>query len=268
MSRRVESFYDHSPEYEWARLDRHRMEFHTTLRAMNEVIPPRSTILDIGGGPGRYSIELAKAGHRVTLLDLSARHVELAQRKARELGVQITDFVHGNALDLSRFAGGAFDVVLLMGPLYHLVEPSDRDLAIREALRVLAPGGFLSASFISRYSVYIDLLKHDPGGITGCAKRYEELMTTAVHIPTEQHPGFTEAYFIHPLEIEPLMSGYGLSTLRLAVAEGLIAPVEAAVNALQEEAFQAWVDVCYRLGTDPTTWGAGEHMLYIGRKDG
>jgi S-adenosylmethionine-dependent methyltransferase len=267
MSRRVETFYDNSSQDEWTRMDRHRMEFSTTLRAMNEFIPPHSTILDIGGGPGRYAIELAKAGHRVTLLDLSSRNVELAREKAREMGVHIADFVHGNALDLSRFADSAFDVVLLMGPLYHLVEPSDRDLAIREALRVLAPGGLFFASFIARYSVYIDLLKHDPGEITQCAKRYEELMTKAVHIPTERNPGFTDAYFIHPMEIEPLMSRRGLSTLRLAVAEGLIAPVEAAVNALSEEAFQTWVDVCYRLGTDPATWGAGEHMLYVGRKD-
>ncbi len=64
------------------------------------------------------------------------------------------------------------------------------------------------------------------------------------------------------------MSGHGLSTLRLAVAEGLIAPVEAAVNALPEEAFEEWVNVSYRLGTDPSIWGAGEHMLYVGRKDG
>ena len=45
------------------------------------------------------------------------------------------------------------------------------------------------------------------------------------------------------------------------------ASVEFAVNALPEEAFEAWVEVSYRLGTDPVTWGAGEHMLYVGRKD-
>jgi S-adenosylmethionine-dependent methyltransferase len=268
MSRRVESFYDRISQDEWTRMDRHRMEFRTTLRAMSEFFPPRSTILDIGGGPGRYSIELAKAGHRVTLLDLSSRNVELARQKAKESRVQIADFVHGNALDLSRFADSAFHVVLLMGPLYHLVEPSDRDLAIREALRVLVPGGLFFASFITRYSVYTDLLKHDPGEITRCAKRYEEIVTEAVHIPTEENLGFTDAYFIHPMEIEPLMSGHGLSTLRLAVAEGLIAPVEAAVNALPEEAFEEWVNVSYRLGTDPSIWGAGEHMLYVGRKNG
>ena len=107
MSRRVESFYDRISQDEWTRMDRHRMEFRTTLRAMSEFIPPRSTILDIGGGPGRYSIELAKAGHRVTLLDLSSQNVELARQKAREMGVEIATFVHGNALDLSRFADSA-----------------------------------------------------------------------------------------------------------------------------------------------------------------
>ncbi|MGE5580200.1 MAG: class I SAM-dependent methyltransferase [Bacillota bacterium] len=264
MSRRVESFYDSSAQYEWDRMDRHRMEFHATLRAMREFTPPRSTILDVGGGPGRYSIELAKAGHKVTLLDLSSKNVEMAKQKAKELGVQLVDFVHGNALDLSRFADGTFDVVLLMGPLYHLVEPADRDRAIREALRVLRPGGLLFAAFITRYAVYMDLLKSDPSLIGRQAKAYERIVDTGVHIPTDQNPGFTDAHFIHPMEIEPLMSGHGLTTLRLAVAEGLIAPVEAAVNALPEDLFEAWVDVCYRLGTDPITWGAGEHMLYVG----
>lgn len=212
MSRRVETYYDSHAESEWDRLDLHRMEFLTTLRAMNEFIPPRSTILDVGAGPGRYSIELAKAGHIVTLLDLSPRNVELARQKASNQGAAIAEFVCGKALDLSRFVDSSFEVVLLVGPLYHLVEPSDRDLAINEALRVLKPNGLLFASFISRYR-------------------------------------------------------HGLITLRLAVSEGLIAPVEPSVNALLEEAFNQWVEVCYRLGTDPITWGAGEHMLYVGRKE-
>ncbi len=266
MSRRVETFYDGYAEAEWDRLDRHRMEFVTTLRAMDEFIPPKSSILDVGAGPGRYSIELAKASHTVTLMDLSSRNVELARKKAREQDVEISEFVCGNALDLSQFGNSSFGVVLLMGPLYHLVEPSDRDLAIDEALRVLKPGGLLFASFISRYAVYLDLLKSDPGLITRYARTYERLIKTAVHIPDEQNPGFTDAYFVHPKDIEPLMSRHGLTTLRLAVAEGLIASVESSVNALPDEAFEEWAEVSYRLGTDPVTWGAGENMLYVGRK--
>lgn len=266
MSSRVERFYDSTAQDEWDRMDRHKMEFRTTLRAMSEFVPPGSRVLDVGGGPGRYSIELAEAGHRVTLLDLSSANVEVARRKAGEMGVRLDDFVHGNALDLSQFADASFDVVLLMGPLYHLTEPSDRESALREALRVLKPGGLLFASFISRYTVYMDLLKRDPASIAQYVRTYESLTASGVHIPTEQNPGFTDAYFTHPSEIEPMMKGRGLATLRLAAAEGLIAPVEAAVNALPEDLFNEWVEVSYHLGTDPTIWGAGEHMLYVGRK--
>ncbi len=266
MSSRVESFYNSSPETEWDRMDRHKMEFLTTLRAMREFIPAASTILDVGGGPGRYTIELAKDGHIVTLLDLSSGNVELAKKKAVELNAPVAGFVCGNALDLSRFTDSSFDAVLLMGPLYHLTDPSDRDRAIREALRVLRSGGLLIASFITRYSVYIDLLKSYPQEIERQAAAYERLMESGVHIPAEQNPGFTDAFFIHPMDVEPLMAAHGLIKLRLAVAEGLVATVEPAVNSLPGEQFNAWVEVCYRLGVDPVTWGAGEHMLYVGRK--
>ncbi len=266
MKTRVESFYDRNPQDEWDRMDRHPMEFRTTLRALREFVAPDSRILDVGGGPGRYTIELVKDGHQVTLLDLSLGNVKLAQQKAGELGVQVTDFVHGNALDLSMFEAGSFDAVLLMGPMYHLTDPLDRDRCLQEALRVLAPRGVLFASFITRYAVYFDLLKSDPALIGKYKDAYVRLTQTGVHIPTEQNPGFADAHFAHPMEIEPLMSKHGLTTLRLAVAEGFIASVERAVNSLPPELFEAWVDVCYRLGTDPTTWGCGEHMLYVGKK--
>jgi ubiquinone/menaquinone biosynthesis C-methylase UbiE len=266
VSTRVEDFYDRIAQEEWDRMDRHPMEFKTTLRAMHELIPPASRILDIGGGPGRYTIELAREGHRVTLLDLSSQNVSLARVKAQEAGVQVDGFVHGNALDLSAFEDASFGAVLLMGPMYHLTDPSNRERALSESLRVLAPGGLLFASFITRYAVYFDLLKSDPALIGKYAEAYGRLTKTGVHIPTEQNPGFTDAYFTHPAEIEPLMQRHGLTTLRLAIAEGIVAPVEKAVNALPSELFDAWVDVCYALGTDPITWGCGEHMLYAGRK--
>lgn len=267
MKTRVESFYDRSAQNEWERMDRHPMEFRTTLRAMREFILPDSRILDIGGGPGRYTIELTGDGHRVTLLDLSSANVDLARLKADEAGVQVAGFIHGNALDLAMFEDASFDVVLLMGPMYHLTESSDRHRSLREAVRVLAPGGRLFASFVTRYALYMDILERDPALIGQYGSTYVRLIETGVHIPTEQNPGFTDAYFAHPMEIEPLMLGYGLTTLRLSVAEGLIAAAELEVNRLSPELFDAWVDVCYRLGTDPTTWGCGEHVLYVGRKD-
>ncbi|MBE3574537.1 MAG: class I SAM-dependent methyltransferase [Firmicutes bacterium] len=262
----MESFYDSHAEIEWARLEHHKMEFATTWRAMEEFIPAHSTILDVGGGPGRYSIKLAQAGHRVTLLDLSRACVELARRKAAEMNAPLAGFIHGDALDLSRFRAGEFDVVLLMGPLYHLVDPAQRDRAVREALRVLKTGGLLFAAFVTRYAFLIDVLKHSPEAIGTYTHVQQELLSTGINIESEENPGFTDAYFAHPAEIEPFMAGHGLRTVRLAAAEGIVAPAEPAVNNLPDDLFARWVDVCYRLGADPVTWGAAEHMLYVGRK--
>ncbi len=78
----VEAFYDRDAEHEWERGDRHRTEFAVTLRALAEHLPPPpARILDCGGGPGRFSIELARQGYDVTLFDLSAGNLALARAK-------------------------------------------------------------------------------------------------------------------------------------------------------------------------------------------
>lgn len=129
----IERWYDTQYD-EWERLERHRIEYDITRRYLDEYITGEQLrVLDIGGGPGRYSIDLAEQGHEVTLLDLSMRHLEVARTKAKERGVALKDYIHGNALDLSG-VHGEFDVILLMGPLYHLVEEKDRKKAVEEAL--------------------------------------------------------------------------------------------------------------------------------------
>lgn len=265
---RIETYYDQTANQEWVRADRHPMEFATTWRAMQEHIMPDSAVLDIGGGPGRYSIRLAQAGHRVTLLDLSGASVDLARAKAAELGAPVTEFVRGDALDLSGFPAESFDVALLMGPLYHLTEEADRHRAIQQALAVLRPGGLLFAAFITRQAFLVDSLKYHPEAITTHGPREDELLERGVYIACDGNQGFTDAYFAHPLEVEPLMRGFGLQTVRIAAAEPLVALVEQRVNELPREAFERWVDLCYRIGTDPVTWGSAEHMLYVGRKTG
>ncbi|HEX6386847.1 MAG TPA: methyltransferase domain-containing protein [Anaerolineae bacterium] len=88
MSQHVERHYYQQAQREWERLERHRTEFAVTLRALADCLPPPpATILDVGGGPGRYAIALTQRGYTVTLLDLSRNNLALARVKAQEAGV-------------------------------------------------------------------------------------------------------------------------------------------------------------------------------------
>ena len=78
----VEKYYDLAPEEEWDRLEEHRLEFELTKKNLVEFIYKPSKILDVGGGPGRYSIFLAKSGHRLTYADISQNALQYAKAKA------------------------------------------------------------------------------------------------------------------------------------------------------------------------------------------
>lgn len=267
MTSAVERMYDVNPAGEWGRLERHPVEYATTRRALKEFLPENSSILDIGGGPGRYSIDLALDGHRVTLLDLSQANLDFAKAKAEDVEADIKQFIKGNALYLTDISDNSFDSVLIMGPLYHLLEVEERAKAVSEAMRVLRPGGVLFASFITRYAFIIDMLAKCPANVPNFKENisYGRLLETGLHLSTE-FSGFTDAYFIHPFEVEPFMGEFGLDKLRLAGAEGIMGANEGAILGLEAGALQRWFDVCYELGTDPCTWGMACHMLYVGRK--
>ena len=89
----VRQYYNRGAEHEWDRLgSRHPVEFLLTTWMMDKYVRPGDSILDIGGGPGRYSIHYAKKGCAVTLAELSEANVDLARRKAAEAGVPLTAY--------------------------------------------------------------------------------------------------------------------------------------------------------------------------------
>ncbi|CAM4406937.1 methyltransferase domain-containing protein [Paenibacillus phoenicis] len=256
----IERWYD--TEYdEWERLVRHRIEYDITRRYFDEYITgERLRVLDIGGGPGRYSIYLAEQGHEVTLLDLSKRHLEVARTKAEERGVTLKDYIHGNALDLSGIQGD-FDVILLMGPLYHLVEEKDRKKAVEEALDRLKPNGLLVATFISNYAPLQDYLSQ-----LRLFDSVDQLLGYLDHGVNQVSQGFTTAYFSGYHEAKNLMAGFGLTELIFAGVENILGSKEVEINQLDESEYQKWLEIGYRLSQDEFLIGTSQHFLYIGCK--
>lgn len=262
----VEKHYDNDPEKEWQRLKRHKIEFDITKRYLNEYIKNSSKILDVGGGPGRYSIYLAGQGHEVSLLDLSSENIKLARKKAKEADTKINEYIHADALELSEKVSGEFDIVLCMGPLYHLTDEDDRIKVIEECLNKLKKDGIFFAAFISAYAPMIDFIKNYPEDIIDFKEKLLKYLENGIHIPGEMDKGFTDAYFIKPDEIEDFMANFDLEKKILTGLEGLPAQSEAKINSLSEEAYQEWVDLIYRTSRNTMTWASSEHFLYIGKK--
>ena len=130
---------------------RGRLEGARTKELVERHLPAGPlSIIDVGGGAGYYASWLAGLGHRVVLLDPVPLHVDRARIEAGEPGAFQAET--GDARELP-FDDGAFDAVLLLGPLYHLLESQDRLLALREARRVSKGGGFVFAAAISRFAL-------------------------------------------------------------------------------------------------------------------
>ena len=165
-----------------------RLEFARTQELLRRALPPPpARVLDVGGGTGIHAAWLAEDGYTVVLVDLVAEHVEQAGKLP---GVSAAV---GEAGALEQ-PDESFDAVLVLGPLYHLTEATDRGLALREARRVARPGGLVAAAATSRHAGLLDLGAH---GLLDdfSLPIVRQAMETGVHDP---RLGFTTAYFHTP----------------------------------------------------------------------
>lgn len=143
----IYDFYNNGAEIDRLEQGLGAVEFYRSKEIISGYIKEKSVIYDIGGGIGKYSDWLAGMGHDVTLIELAPKAVEYA--KANMKAPYLAEV--GDARDIRKPDESA-DVVLLMGPLYHLQDRTEREKALREAYRVLKKGGLLIAAGISRYS--------------------------------------------------------------------------------------------------------------------
>lgn len=274
MSDVVRRYYDWTAEIEWGRLFRdpyNMLEYIVTMHYLEKHLPLEGLILDAGGGPGRYTVELARRGYDVVLFDLSPVSLEYAQGKIEEAGVgeRIRGIVEGSITDLSEFEERTFDAVVCLGPLSHLLERADRETAVKELSRVAKPGAPIFVSVIGLYGVFRVVLSRLPDELLD--PDHEEMFTKGIHRVDwheEGESGFTEAYFFHPYEVRELMEGAGVETIEMATCEGLSTGLQEATNALYEdrEKWDRWIEILLKTSNDPSILGSSDHFLYIGRK--
>jgi SAM-dependent methyltransferase len=261
----IATFYNKDPELERSRLDRHQLEYDLTWRYLNQYLPSHGSILEIGAATGRYTLELARRGYSVTAVDLSTGNIEACRKSLVEARreEQVRLFL-ADARDLHEVTERGFDAVLLMGPLYHLIEEADRKTALKEVSDRLREGGILFSAFISRFGIMGDLIRNVPAWIEDQAevRSILEKGRDPHHVPRDGFRG----YFAKVSEIAPFHEELGFETLALVGVEPGISADDESYNKLQGEQRKLWLDLLYEISAEASILGASRHLLYIGRK--
>ena len=256
----IAAYYAQGKEDGRLRAGEGRLELLRTQDVLRRVLPAApSDVLDVGGGSGVHAEWLAADGHRVRLVDPVPGHVVQA---ARLPGVT------AETADARALPDGdaAYDAVLLLGPLYHLLEREERVRALAEARRVARPGGVVVAATINRLAGVHDMARKgrfreaDPGGTVATAAR------TGVLQPVHA-TGFTTAYFHRPADVPGEFTDAGLACSGQYGVEGalwLLGDVDAR---LDDPVRRAELLDAIRVGeSDPSLLGASGHLLTVGRR--
>lgn len=270
MSEVVRDYYDEVAQKEWSRFDHphYRLELVSTLYLIEKYFPPAGHICDIGSGPGRYAIELLKRGYRVTLFDLSQKSLDIARGKIEESGLQAEAFICADARDLSHLDDASFDAVLLLGPMYHVIQKKDRTHILRETRRILKESGIAMVAYINTWGVIRAGLTEFPEHLTDMTfmqALLDEFVREGAGLPG----GFTEAYFTTPpvaiLEVEAA----GFTLVSYAGCEGFAAgmkPVVADLAANKPEVYENLLQIVPETCELEQYRDATEHLHLVVRK--
>jgi ubiquinone/menaquinone biosynthesis C-methylase UbiE len=269
MSTTVREFYDAGVEREWERLDLPlcRVEMLSTLRLIDRWFPAAGDVADIGSGPGRYALELARRGYRVTLADLSPGLLERAREAFAHAGLHAAGFVAADARDLGALADASADAALLLGPLYHLGDAGARRQALAELRRVLRPGGVAVAAYLNSWGLLRTGVNdfprwyRDPAVLRGLLEPQS--------FSAERLRNFTEAHWSTPPAAEAELRGAGFEVVTHIGAEGFCGGMGGLLETLQASDPEAYANVvAFAAETSemPHYRDATDHLHYVVRK--
>ena len=214
---------------------------------------------EIGAGTGRYSHALARRGYAVDAVELTECNIEVFRRNT--LPDEPVTVRQGDARNLSAFADGAYDITLLLGPMYHLYTKEDALTALREAFRVTRPGGV----------VFVSYCMTDPSIIGYGFKKghIHELLAGALVDPVT-FKAFSEPKEIFQLyrkaDIDEMARQLPAERLCFIAADGYTNHMRETVDAMDDAAFDVYLRYHFATCELPELVGWSHHTLDIFEK--
>ncbi|MBP5908755.1 methyltransferase domain-containing protein [Streptomyces sp. LBUM 1478] len=255
------AYYERGGENTRLREGAGRLEFWRAQDLLRRLLPAApARVLDAGGGTGIHAEWLAEDGYEVEVVDPVPMHVE---RSGRLPGVTAR---LGDARALPA-GDAAYDVVLFLGPLYHLPERPDRVRALTEAHRTVRPGGVVVAATINRFAGLNDTLMLGNYFIPERREHIDSVAGHGRHRRSPEDPHFTTACFADPAEVPGEFTEAGLTHEGQYGVEGvawLMGGVEEWLDAPERR--EAVLAATRRIESEPSLLGASGHVLTMGRR--
>jgi len=251
------------------------IEFERTREILQETLPPPPAVIyDIGGAYGEYSFWLASLGYEVYLYDISEQHIEMAKEMSGEYSSNLKAMEVADARSINRPDASA-DAVLLFGPLYHIVDYGERQLALKECRRLLKPGGLLYSAAITRYATTLWAMttygtKHHLIDELAFYDMIEHEINTGQHIknPSSSYSGMGRSYFHLPEELKAEIEAAGFigTDVRGVIGPAWLVPDLDDVwkDEAKRESIMRVVRMCEK---EESIMGLSTHLLAISGKE-
>jgi S-adenosylmethionine-dependent methyltransferase len=213
---------------------------------------------------------LAKQDHEVTLSDLSEKSLDIARKNADAAGVRLEAIIHANALSIAQdpnlqASHGAFDVVLCLGPLYHLLDPEERAQAISNSIAMAKPGGYILMAYVTVFAHLRDMARRDPSRLAAEWDFYQKYLDSGRYTRNSHN----ESFHLYPAELERDLGAFShqVKVEKTVSCEGFLGAGGAQELAgLGDSEMERWVDVVMRSADQRETIHSADHLLVVVRK--
>ncbi len=261
MEHIIKQYENYSEEDRLTTNNARKIEFLTNVKALDKVIPDNSKILDCGAGTGIYSFYFAKKNHDVIAIDITPKHIEYIEKEAKNKSIKLSAKV-SDATDLSAYKDSAFDIVLCMGPMYHLTDVNMRNKCLSECIRVLKKHGILVVSYINRFFIFPRLVSNKSKFINLTLAK--QLVETGTITHDDLNSFWTDAYLSTPDDMEDYFHKFNLKILDHIASDGISPLISDKIDSLNEEEFKVWCDYHSMTCREKSILGISNHGLIIG----
>lgn len=262
----IVNFYDgYDEESRLTTNNSRKVEFIITTTILDQHIEGSNKILELGAGTGVYSFYYAEKGNQVVASDITPKHVDIINQKLVErkdsikLSAKVLD-----ATDLSSYEDESFDVVLCLGPMYHLINENDRGKCIKESMRVLKKRGILAVSYINKHFVLSSVMSSDKKFLTN--QFADKILNTGVIKEGEKECFWTDAFFTTPLEMEVFIKKFNTKIIDHVGTDGVSPLLKDFVDNMTDEEYSTWLHYILSSCREKSILGISNHGLLICKK--